>query len=144
MARIFGIDLGTTNSLIAYVVNGRPVVVRDPDTGVSLLPSVVHWAEDGTVLVGQAAREAEVGATGVTISSVKRLMGIGMEHANEDDRRQFSARRGDLRTTSAQYRRAGRDSAAGIGLRASRVETPRRDRTRGRGDRRRHHRAGVF
>jgi len=89
MPRILGIDLGTTNSLIAQVRDGKPEVIRDPQTGESLLPSVVHFAEDGTILVGQAAREAEVRGTGTTVASIKRFMGIGMEHVNLDDRRQF-------------------------------------------------------
>jgi molecular chaperone DnaK len=89
MSRVFGIDLGTTNSLIAEVRDGRPRIVADAQTGDELLPSVVHFAEDGTALVGQAARDAERTDTGVTIASVKRLMGIGMEHVNSDDRRQF-------------------------------------------------------
>jgi len=89
MPRILGIDLGTTNSLIAEVVDGAPRVIADPHTGEVLLPSVVHYADDGTVLVGQSAREAEARGTGITIASVKRLMGIGMEHVNADDRTQF-------------------------------------------------------
>lgn len=53
---VVGIDLGTTNSLAAYVRDGVPQVVRD-DTGVSLVPSVISFHPDGTVLVGTAARE---------------------------------------------------------------------------------------
>jgi len=86
---ILGIDLGTTNSLIAHVDGGSPHVITDPENGGAILPSAVHFRDDGTILVGSAAREAETGATGITISSVKRLMGIGMEHVNDDDRRQF-------------------------------------------------------
>ncbi|HPC46301.1 MAG TPA: Hsp70 family protein, partial [Candidatus Latescibacteria bacterium] len=89
MSRILGIDLGTTNSLIAQVVDGVPHVIRDPQTGERLLPSVVAFTDDGKVLVGQAARDAERNGSGIVISSVKRLMGIGMEHVNEDDRKQF-------------------------------------------------------
>jgi Fe-S protein assembly chaperone HscA len=89
MSRILGIDLGTTNSLIAEVVDGIPQVIRDPSTGTALLPSVVTFADDGVVLVGQSARDAEQQDNGVTISSVKRLMGIGTEHVNDDDWRQF-------------------------------------------------------
>ncbi|HQI76020.1 MAG TPA: Fe-S protein assembly chaperone HscA [Candidatus Latescibacteria bacterium] len=89
MSRILGIDLGTTNSLIAQVVDGVPHVIRDPQTGERLLPSVVAFTDDGKVLVGQAARDAERNGSGIVISSVKRLMGIGMEHVNEDDCKQF-------------------------------------------------------
>lgn len=71
---IVGIDLGTTFSLAAYVRDGKPVVVRD-DTGVALVPSVLSFHEDGTVLVGSAARQRALSDPEHTIFSVKRLMG---------------------------------------------------------------------
>ncbi len=71
---VVGIDLGTTNSLAAYMRDGRPVVVRD-DTGVSLVPSCLSFHPDGTVLVGTAARERALADPEHTIFSVKRLMG---------------------------------------------------------------------
>jgi len=55
MARIFGIDLGTTNSLIAVMENGQPHVIADAATGNALLPSVVALAPDGKVFVGDEA-----------------------------------------------------------------------------------------
>jgi Fe-S protein assembly chaperone HscA len=69
-----GIDLGTTFSLAAFVENGRPRVVRD-EHGNALVPSVVSFFEDGTVLVGSAARQRALSDPGHTIFSVKRLMG---------------------------------------------------------------------
>src|SRR5947209_6115796 len=54
--QVVGIDLGTTFSLAAYVENGRPVVVRD-ERGVALVPSCISFHDDGTVLVGSAARD---------------------------------------------------------------------------------------
>ena len=48
MSKVVGIDLGTTNSLVAYVENGRPVVIREK-SGDALVPSVVSAAEDGTI-----------------------------------------------------------------------------------------------
>jgi Fe-S protein assembly chaperone HscA len=69
-----GIDLGTTFSLAAYVVDGRPVVVRDAD-GVALIPSAISFHDDGTVLVGSAARDRALSDPEHTIFSVKRLMG---------------------------------------------------------------------
>ena len=84
---IFGVDLGTTNSLIARVQDGRPHVLADPQTGSRVLPSVVHYPAEGAVLVGEAARNAR--SEGWTMSSVKRVMGIGMEHVTDDDRRDF-------------------------------------------------------
>src|SRR3954451_5885974 len=71
---VVGIDLGTTFSLAAYVENGRPVVVRDA-SGVALVPSVISFHPDGTVLVGTAARERALSDPEHTIFSVKRLMG---------------------------------------------------------------------
>src|SRR3954454_9446293 len=69
-----GIDLGTTFSLAAYVENGRPKVVRDTQ-GNALVPSVVSFFEDGTVLVGSEARKRALSDPEHTIFSVKRLMG---------------------------------------------------------------------
>jgi len=71
---VVGIDLGTTFSLAAYVENGRPVVVRD-EHGVALVPSCISFHEDGSVLVGSAARERALADPDHTIFSVKRLMG---------------------------------------------------------------------
>jgi Fe-S protein assembly chaperone HscA len=71
---VVGIDLGTTFSLAAFVENGRPVVVRD-ERGDALVPSCVSFHDDGTVLVGSAARERALSDPEHTIFSVKRLMG---------------------------------------------------------------------
>src|SRR5829696_3338437 len=71
---VVGIDLGTTFSLAAYVRNGRPVVVRDA-SGSALVPSVISFHPDGTVLVGTAARDRALSDPEHTIFSVKRLMG---------------------------------------------------------------------
>jgi Fe-S protein assembly chaperone HscA len=73
-APVVGIDLGTTFSLAAYMENGRPVVVRDAG-GVALVPSVVSFHDDGSVLVGSAARERCLSDPDHTVYSVKRLMG---------------------------------------------------------------------
>ena len=71
---VVGIDLGTTFSLAAYVENGRPVVVRDA-AGVALVPSAISFHDDGTVLVGSAAKARALSDPDHTIFSVKRLMG---------------------------------------------------------------------
>ena len=55
MSRVVGIDLGTTNSLVAYVEDGRPVVIRDKSSD-ALLPSVVTATDDGTIFVGREAQ----------------------------------------------------------------------------------------
>ena len=73
-----GIDLGTTNSLVASVISGTAEVIRDEE-GAALLPSVVHYAADGTVTVGATAlRDASRDAKN-TISSAKRLIGRTMK-----------------------------------------------------------------
>jgi molecular chaperone HscA len=76
-SRAVGIDLGTTNSLVAMVQHGKPVCLAD-DGGDALLPSVVHYASDGDVLVGAVARDrfAQLFPAD-TIASVKRFMGRG-------------------------------------------------------------------
>src|SRR5260370_30540651 len=71
---VIGIDLGTTFSLAAYMENGRPVVVRDGQ-GVALVPSVISFHEDGSVLVGSEARQRCLSDPDHTVYSVKRLMG---------------------------------------------------------------------
>jgi molecular chaperone HscA len=83
-----GIDLGTTNSLVATVRHGIPVVLPDAD-GRPLLPSVVRYVDHG-VEVGYPAQDALVGDPQNTIVSVKRLMGRGL--ADLSDARRFPYR----------------------------------------------------
>ncbi|MDR3409465.1 MAG: Fe-S protein assembly chaperone HscA [Formivibrio sp.] len=73
-----GIDLGTTNSLVATVRSGSTVVLPDED-GHGLLPSVVHYAADGTTVVGHAAQARQNRDPSNTIVSVKRFMGRGLQ-----------------------------------------------------------------
>jgi molecular chaperone DnaK len=84
MSRIVGIDLGTTNSLVAYVdeKTGLPRVIPDRD-GQALLPSIVSFASEG-VLVGAAARRQLVRRPDTTVYSVKRLMGRGYEDVKDE------------------------------------------------------------
>jgi Fe-S protein assembly chaperone HscA len=85
MSKVVGIDLGTTNSLVAYVKDGVPVVVRDRD-GDALLPSVVSVAEDQTVYVGREAERRLLTDPGRTVYSVKRFMGKGVHDVGEEAR----------------------------------------------------------
>jgi len=84
MSRIIGIDLGTTNSLVAYLDErtGLPRVIPDAE-GRLLLPSVVGITPDG-VLVGEAARRQIVRRPADTIFSVKRLMGRGYDDVRDE------------------------------------------------------------
>ena len=82
MSRIVGIDLGTTNSLVAHVEGGIPRVIADAE-GRVLLPSVVAWTPGG-VVVGEAARRQLARNAARTVYSVKRLMGRGFEDVKDE------------------------------------------------------------
>jgi Fe-S protein assembly chaperone HscA len=82
-ANVVGIDLGTTFSLAAYMEDGQPVVVRDAH-GVALVPSVVSFHDDGTVLVGSEARARALSDPEHTVFSVKRLMGKTLEDLRKE------------------------------------------------------------
>ena len=81
--RAVGIDLGTTNSLVATVRSGRAEVLTD-DHGEALLPSVVHYGEGG-IEVGGGLAEKAVTDPGNTIISVKRFMGRGCDDVRGSD-----------------------------------------------------------
>jgi Fe-S protein assembly chaperone HscA len=83
MSKVVGIDLGTTNSLVAYVKDGAPFVMRDR-SGDALVPSVVSAAADGTVYVGREAQRRLLTDPRHTVYSVKRFMGRGVDDARED------------------------------------------------------------
>ena len=72
---IVGIDLGTTNSLVAYIKDGAPVCVVGPDGKNTLVPSILHFNSAGSAIVGDAAKEKLISDPQNTIYSVKRLMG---------------------------------------------------------------------
>jgi molecular chaperone HscA len=73
-----GIDLGTTNSLVATVRSGMAMVLDD-EAGRSLLPSIVRYHPNGEVEVGYAAQSAQNRDPHNTIASVKRFMGRGLD-----------------------------------------------------------------
>src|SRR5262245_66567240 len=73
MELIVGIDLGTTNSEVAFIRDGQPHVCEED--GDPILPSMVGLAEDGRLLVGKAARNQWVLAPDRTVKSIKRKMG---------------------------------------------------------------------
>jgi len=80
-----GIDLGTTNSLVATVRNGISVVLND-ENGSAMLPSVVRYLADGSVAVGDAAQAMQSEDAANTIVSVKRFMGRGLKDVGEVSR----------------------------------------------------------
>src|SRR3974377_824142 len=81
--RIIGIDLGTTNSLVAYMEKDRPAVIPGED-GANLLPSVVALDEYDQIVVGNAARKYLIETPERAVYSVKRLMGRGVEDIQEE------------------------------------------------------------
>ncbi len=77
---IVGIDLGTTNSLVAVAKEGVPHILADAETGETLLPSVVYFPIDGTApVVGSLAKERLASDPSRTVYSAKRLMGKGYD-----------------------------------------------------------------
>ena len=83
MSHVVGIDLGTTNSLVAWVKNGVPEVIRD-QSGDALLPSVVSVGEDGTLFVGREAQRRLLTVPSRTVYSVKRFMGRGIDDVRDE------------------------------------------------------------
>jgi Fe-S protein assembly chaperone HscA len=83
MSQVVGIDLGTTNSLVAYVKNGVPDVIRDAG-GDALVPSVVSIGEEGTVFVGREAQRRLLVAPSRAVYSVKRFMGRGIDDVRDE------------------------------------------------------------
>jgi len=90
MGIILGIDLGTTNSVMAYMDNGTPSIIPN-DVGDRLTPSVVYFSEDGEILVGKKARRAAALHPERTVFSIKRRMGTkhrvnidGKEHTPQE------------------------------------------------------------
>ncbi|HEY7912705.1 MAG TPA: Fe-S protein assembly chaperone HscA [Blastocatellia bacterium] len=82
--RVVGIDLGTTNSLVAYIGQDGPEVIRDAG-GSALVPSIVYYdADERRLLVGEEARERLVTEPRKAIYSVKRFMGKGSADVKED------------------------------------------------------------
>jgi len=74
MPKVIGIDLGTTNSVVAYLEGGQPVVIPNKE-GSRLTPSVVAFTKQGEILVGQLAKRQAITNPKNTIFSIKRLMG---------------------------------------------------------------------
>jgi molecular chaperone DnaK len=81
--QIVGIDLGTTNSLVAYMQGETPAVIPGED-GLNLVPSVVALGEKNQIIVGNAARKYLIETPERAVYSVKRLMGRGVEDIQEE------------------------------------------------------------
>ena len=83
MGKIIGIDLGTTNSCVAVMEGGQPVVIVNSD-GARTTPSVVGFAKNGERLIGDSAKRQAITNTDRTISSIKRHMGENYKVAIDD------------------------------------------------------------
>ena len=87
MGKIIGIDLGTTNSCVAVLEGGEPVVIPNAE-GSRTTPSVIGFAKDGERLVGQVAKRQAVANPDRTVISIKRDMGT--DRKVRIDRKDFS------------------------------------------------------
>src|SRR6201998_2913474 len=83
MAKILGIDLGTTNSCMAVMEGGEPVVLENSE-GARTTPSIVAFTKSGERLVGQAAKRQGVPNPQNTVFSIKRFMGRKFGEVNEE------------------------------------------------------------
>ncbi len=83
MSKIIGIDLGTTNSVVAVIEGGEPTVIANPE-GSRLTPSVVAFAKSDERLVGQVAKRQAVTNPENTVFSIKRFMGRRHDEVNEE------------------------------------------------------------
>src|SRR5947209_1422931 len=83
MSKIIGIDLGTTNSVVAVMEGGEPTVITNPE-GSRLTPSIVAFTRTGERLVGQVAKRQAVTNPENTIFSIKRFMGRKFDEVSEE------------------------------------------------------------
>src|SRR5499426_662597 len=83
MSKIIGIDLGTTNSVVAIMEGGKPVVIPNAE-GSRTTPSVVAYTDKGELLVGQVAKRQAITNPENTVFSIKRFMGRRMEEVTEE------------------------------------------------------------
>jgi molecular chaperone DnaK len=104
MSKIIGIDLGTTNSVVAVMEGGEPTVITNPE-GNRLTPSIVAFTKTGERLVGQVAKRQAVTNPENTIFSIKRFMGRKFDEVNEEMKmvpfRVVRASNGDVRIAAA-------------------------------------------
>ena len=83
MAKVIGIDLGTTNSVVAVMEGGEPTVITNPE-GSRLTPSVVAFTKAGERLVGQPAKRQATINSENTVFSIKRFMGRRYEEVSSE------------------------------------------------------------
>src|SRR5450756_2535629 len=103
MAKIIGIDLGTTNSVVAVMEGGEPKVIPNEEGG-RTTPSVVAFTKTGERLVGQVAKRQAITNPENTVYSIKRFMGRRFDEVNEEMKmvpyKVVRASNGDVRITA--------------------------------------------
>src|SRR5213594_1813181 len=104
MSKIIGIDLGTTNSVVAVIDGGEPVVIANQEGG-RTTPSIVAFTKGGERLVGQVAKRQAVTNPENTVFSIKRFMGRKFAEISEESRmvpyKVVEAPNGDVRVRVA-------------------------------------------
>src|SRR4029078_1104027 len=104
MSKIIGIDLGTTNSVVAVMEGGEPVVIANQEGG-RTTPSVVAFTKSGERLAGQVAKRQAVTNPENTVFSIKRFMGRKYDEVSEEMKmvpyRVVRASNGDVRVSAA-------------------------------------------
>ncbi|MBR0327176.1 MAG: Hsp70 family protein, partial [Clostridia bacterium] len=83
MAKIIGIDLGTTNSCVAVYEGGEPIVITNPE-GARTTPSVVAFGKNGERMIGQVAKRQAITNPDRTVASIKREMGTDYKVTIDD------------------------------------------------------------
>ena len=142
--KIIGIDLGTTNSVVA-VMEGKEAKVIPNAEGNRLTPSVVAFTDKGDVLVGEPARRQAVTNPQRTVYSIKRFM--GRRHNEVASRREdgpLQSRRRAGRLREGRRRRQGVHAAGSLGDDPAQAEGSGRGLPRSQGQQGRHHGAGVL
>ena len=100
MSKAIGIDLGTTNSVVAVIEGGKPAIITNPEGG-RTTPSVVAFTQKGERLVGQVAKRQSITNPENTIFSIKRFMGRKYPEVDEEMKmvpyKVIKAKNGDAR-----------------------------------------------
>ena len=126
MAKVIGIDLGTTNSVVAVVEGGDPAVIANQE-GSRLTPSVVAFTKEGETLVGQVAKRQAITNPDNTVFSIKRFMGRRYDEVLQEIKlvpyKVVKAENGDARV---EIRGQGVLAARDLGARAAQAEGGRR------------------
>ena len=144
MSKIIGIDLGTTNSVVAVMEGGEPVVITNPE-GSRITPSVVGFTKSGERLVGQVAKRQAVTNPENTVFSIKRFMGREVRRSQRrDEDGAVLGRARQQRRRADPGGRQGVFAARDLGDDPAEVEAGRRGVSRPAGDERGHHRPGLL